>query len=79
MSTKLNEENEAAVRETRRELAVAVSEGASRAARDASGWQRVVLWVVAAGAAVAAWWYGPGIAAQGQPAVSEPPAAAVGE
>lgn len=67
MSNKLNEQHEAAVRETRRQVAEAVSEGAARAAKNATGWQRIVLWVVAAGAAVAAWWYGPGLTEQTQP------------
>lgn len=75
MSTKLNEEHEKAVRETRRKVAEAVSEGASRAAKNTSGWQRVVLWVVAAGAAVVAWWYSPGVSDQRQPEVEAPPAA----
>ena len=75
MSTRLNDEHEKAVRETRRKVAEAVSESASRAAKNTSGWQRVVLWVVAAGAAVVAWWYSPGIADQQQPEVEAPPAA----
>lgn len=78
MSDKLNEQHEAAVRETRRKVAEAVSEGAAHAAKNATGWQRIVLWVVAAGAAVAAWWYGPGIADQQQPDAA-PPAARIEE
>ena len=71
----INDEHEKAVRETRAKVAKAVSEGAARAAGNATGWQRVVLWLVAAAGAVAAWWYGPGITGQVQPEVAEPAAA----
>lgn len=72
----INERHERAVAETRQKVAAAVANSASDLAKKSTGWRKVVLWVVAGAATVAAWWFGVS-AEQSQPETTAPVPAVV--
>ena len=76
MSKTLNEQHEAAVRATRVQVAQAVQGRAAEMARQSTGWRRVLYWLLAAGATVAAWWYGSATSQVQPPVDACPPAPA---
>ena len=67
----INKKHDDAVRETRQKVAAAVANSASDLAKKSTGWRKVVLWVVAGAATVAAWWFGVS-AEQSQPETAAP-------
>lgn len=72
----INERHEMDVAETRQKVAAAVANSASDLAKKSTGWRKVVLWVVAGAATVAAWWFGVS-AEQNQPETAAPVPAVV--